>query len=173
MSSSLKYGLLTAAGLIGWMLGEYALGLHTTHVAYSRYTGWVTELILLIGLWRMLLHQLHLGNRYWLPLWVGLLQGLLTCLVVGMGYYIFLSAYLRFLNPVFPYYYLEWSVAQMRSHGVSEEDIRLKSQAFLWTFSPTGMLINTIGFKLLVGFFAAPIITLWLNWRRKEIQPLN
>ena len=85
-----------------------------------------------------------------------------------MGFYIFLSLYLNVINPDFSDLYLEWSVAQMRTAGKSEAQIREVARAFRWSLSPVGLPVTVFGFYLLIGFVASPLLTLWLNWRRKE-----
>ncbi len=168
MAPGLKYGLIAATGMSGWMLGEYALGLHTTRFDIARYTSWGTEVILVVALWRLLHHQLYAVNRYWLPVWEGLLHGTVTSLVAAMGFYIFLSIYVNFLHPDFPDLYLDWSVAHMRAMGKPEEEIREGARAFRWSMSTAGLPLTVFGQYLLIGVVASPLLTLWLNWRRKE-----
>ena len=168
MAPGLKYGFIAATGMSLWMLGEYALGLHTIRIGIGHYTSWGTEVILVLALWCLLRHQLHGAGRTWLPVWEGLLYGAIASLVAAMGFYIFLSLYLNVINPDFSDLYLEWSVAQMRTAGKSEAQIREVARAFRWSLSPVGLPVTVFGFYLLIGFVASPLLTLWLNWRRKE-----
>ena len=108
-------------------------------------------------------------ERRWLPVWVGLLHGLYASLVAALGFYIVYSLYLRFVHPDYPDLYLEWRVAHMRAAGQTEEEIRTMAREFRWSTSSIGLPLTLGGFYLLVGFFASPILTLWLNFRRKEI----
>ena len=168
MAPGLKYGLIAAAGMIAWMLGEYALGLHTTRIGLGHYTSWATEVILIVALWRLLHHRLYQAGRYWLPVWEGLLHGVFASLVAAMSFYIFLSLYLHFLNPDYPDLALEWQVAQMRTAGKPEEEIRLMARGMRWSLSPVGLPVTVFGLYLLIGVVASPLLTLWLNWRHKE-----
>lgn len=168
MPPALKYGLLAAAGMIAWLLGEYVLGLHGTRIALGHYTSWGTEIGLVLALWRLHHHQLHVGNRYWLPVWEGLLHGALASLVAAMCLYIFFTLYLNFINPFFADNYLEWEVARMRADGKPEEAIRQMVRGFRWSIGPIGLPLVTAGTCLIVSFVASPLLTLWLNWRRKE-----
>ena len=59
MAPGLKYGFIAATGMSLWMLGEYALGLHTIRIGIGHYTSWGTEVILVLALWCLLRHQLH------------------------------------------------------------------------------------------------------------------
>ena len=169
MAPGLKYGLIAAAGMTAWLLVCHVLDVHTTHIGASQYTDWITELILVLALWRMLYDQLYAPNRYWLPVWVGLLQGLFASLVAAMGYYIAFSLYLHFINPNYPDFYLEWRFALMRAAGRPEVEIGTMARTFRWSMGPTGLPVTIGGFYLLIGIVASPILTLWLNWRRKEV----
>jgi hypothetical protein len=168
VASGFKYGLIAAAGMSAWMLAEYALGLHTTRFSLGYYTSWGTEIIFVAVLWRLLHGQLYQANRTWLPVWQGLLQGLFASLVAAMGFYVFLSLYLHFLNPEYPDLMLEWQVGQMRAAGKPEDEIRQMARGFRWSMSALGLPVTVFGAYLLIGFIASPLLTLWLNWRRKQ-----
>ena len=168
----LKYGLIAAAGMSTWMLGEYALGLHTTRVGIGRYTSGGTEIIMVVVLWRLLRELVQQANRTWLPVWEGLLHGLLTSFVAAMGFYVFLSLYLNFLNPEYADFMLQWQVDHLRAAGTPEEKIREVARAFRWSMSPTGLPATVFGLYLLIAVVASPVLTLWLNWRRKE-EPIH
>jgi hypothetical protein len=172
MKPGLKYGLIAAAGMSAWMLGEYVLGLHSTHIRISDYTGFGVVLIFLGALWRMLHRQLYLPNRTWLPVWEGLLHGLVASLVTALGFYVFLSLYLHFINPEYADLTLEQYIAVMRADGRSEESIRALAREFRWSQSPVGLPFYVFKIYLTVGVIASPLLTLWLNWRRKE-QPIH
>lgn len=171
MAAGLKFGLIAAAGMSAWILAEYALGLHTTRLGLGYYTSWGTEIIFVVVLWRLLHHLLIQPNRYWLPVWEGLLHGLFASLVAAMGFYVFLSLYLHFINPEYPDIYLDWLVGQMRAAGKPEEEIRLMARGFLWSLSPVGLPVTVFGLNLLIAVVASPLLTLWLNWRKKEPVP--
>lgn len=168
MHPVLKYGLAAAGATSLWLLLAFALGLHSTHIGIGHYVNYGAEAILALALWRSLHRQVHEDNRYWLPVWQGLLRGLLTSLVAAMGVYLFLSLYLQFINRDYPDLYLEWQVARMRAAGESEEQVRAMARAYRWSTGPVGLPVTLGGMYLLFGFIAAPILTLWLNWRRKD-----
>ncbi len=168
MSPSLTHGLLAAGATSLWLLLAYALGLHTQHIAIGHYVNYGAEIILIIALWRTPHRELHTQNRYWLPVWLGLLQGMLTALVAAMGVYVFLSLYLNFINPGYPDLHLDWRVNHLRSTGVAEEEVRAMARAYRWSTGPIGLPLSIAGLYLLFAFIASPLLTLWLNWRRKE-----
>jgi hypothetical protein len=163
---------MAAAGMSAWTLGEYALGLHTTRIEFGRYTGWGTELIFIFILWRLLRETLHQPNRSWLPVWEGLLHGAVLSLVAAMGYYVFVSFYLHFINPDCINLMLESQIAHWRAAGKAEAEIRQMARGFLWSVGPMGLPVTVFGLYLLIGLVASPLLTLWLNWRRKE-EPIH
>lgn len=171
MKPGLKYGLIAAAGMSAWTLAEYALGFHTTRIGPGHYTSLGTEVIFVVVLWRLLRRQLNGAARYWLPVWEGLLHGTIASLVAAMGYYIFLSLYLYYINPEYIDLVLEWQVAQMRATGDPEEEIRMMARTFRWSMGPTGLPLTVLMIYLVIGLVASPLLTLWLNWRHKE--PVN
>lgn len=168
MKPALKYGLIAALCMSGWMLGEYALGLHTTRVGLGYYLSYVTEVIFVVALWRLLIQQVRQPGRYWLPLWEGVLHGILFGLVAALGFYVFVSAYLNFINPEYPYLMLDWQVARQRAADTPEEEIRAMARSFLWSLSPRGLPVTILGLHLLIALVASPLLTLWLNWRHEE-----
>lgn len=165
----MKYGLLAGTGMSGWMLVEYALGLHTTHIALSQYADWGTEVILLIALWFLLRRRLLEPGCYWLPVWKGVLHGMVASLIAGLVFCTFLNFYLRFINPEWSFHSLSWRVSEMRAAGESEEVIRQTAQSFNWSITPLGLVFYAIGGYAVLGALASSVLTLWLNWRRKEI----
>ena len=136
----------------------------------AQYVEWGAAVILVIALWRMLRWQVLAPERRWLPVWLGLLHGLYTSLVAAVDFYV---AYLPLpafrasglSRPI----YLEWRVAHMRAAGIAEETIRTLAREYRWSTSAIGLPVTFLAFYLLVGFFAAPILTLWLNFRREKL----
>ncbi len=173
MSPNLKYGLLAAGGTSLWLLMAYALGLHTTHIAVGHYVNYGAEIFLILALWRSLRHELHTRGAHWLPVWRGLLRGMGTALAAAMGVYIFLTLYLTFLNPYYTLLHLDWRVSVMRAAGEPEEQVRAMAHAYQWSTGPIGLPITIAGVYLLFAVIASPVITLWLNWRRKELSPIR
>lgn len=169
MAPGMKYGLLAAVGMTAWLFLAHVLGFHGTHIGLAQYVEWGGAAILVVALWRMLRWQVLAPERRWLPVWVGLLHGLYTSLVAALGFYIAYSLYLRFVHPEYPDLYLEWRVAQMRNAGIAEENIRTLAREYRWSTGPIGLPVTLLMFYLLVGFFASPLLTLWLNFRREKL----
>jgi len=168
MSPEMKYGLLAGTGMSLWLLAEYFLGLHTRHLEIGAYADWGTEIISLVVLWFFLRHKIAVLNRYWFPVWQGILHGALASLVAGLVFCTFMNCYLHFINPDWPFYYRTWRVTVMRAAGESEASIRSFVDSFNWSVTPAGLAFYTIGLYTVLGATASSAITLWLNWRRKE-----
>ncbi len=168
MRPELKYGLLAGTAMSGWVLVEHGLGLHTRHFGIAQYTGWMTVLILLVTLHLLLRRQITRLNRYWLPVWEGVLYGTLASLVAAMVFYMFLVLYLFVIHPAWPDLYLEWQVARYRAAGLSEQQIGEFARFFRWTVSPTGLAAVTLMLYTVGGMLASSVLTLWVNWRHKE-----
>lgn len=167
MPPAVKYGFIAAGGMSAWTLAEYGLGLHTTHLSLGQYTSWGTKLIFIVTLWCLLRQQLHRSGRSRLPVWDGLLHGAITSVVAATGFYLLLSLYLNIIHPDYAHNYLEWLIGRMRAAGTSEGEIRQAAKAFLWRTGPTGLPVTVFRIWLLLGAIASPLLTLWLNWRRK------
>ncbi|HVT71689.1 MAG TPA: DUF4199 family protein [Lacunisphaera sp.] len=173
MRRELKYGLLAGLAMIAWTLAEYALGLHNAHFALGRYTGWGTEAILLLMLWRVTQARFAALDRYWMPAWDGMLHGLLAGLAAGLVYYMFLSLYVTLINPEWIDLSLEWQVARMRAAGESELAVRGFVRSFRWMAGPIGLAVLTAGLYAALGAVFSGLVTIWLNLRRKEPPPVD
>lgn len=167
MKPALAYGLVAAVCMSAWVLAEYALGLHSTQIGIGRYTSAGTDVILFLTLWRLLHVHLRDTDRPALPWGEGLLHGLVGGLVATMGFYVFLSVYLNFIHPDYPYVQLEWLVARQREAGIPEAEIRAMARRYLWRMGPVGLPVTIFSLHLALAALASPILTGWVNWRRQ------
>lgn len=168
MRPEYKYGLLAGAGMSLWLLAEYVAGLHTRHLGAAAYTHWGTELVLAVALYRLLRHQVRRLNRYWLPVWEGVLYGTLTSFVAALVFYAFAAAYVTFVHPDWPDLRLAHEVAAMRERGVPEEEVREYARFFRGAFTPVGLALAILGAYTVIGAVLSSVLTLWINWRHKE-----
>ena len=172
MRAELKYGLVAGLLMSAWMLVEHLCGLHTVHLGAAQYTGVVGDIIPIVMLYLLLKHQLTALQRYWLPVWEGMLYGLAASLAAALVFYIFINAYKFFLNPGWVDLQLEWRVAQLRAAGTVEPDIQRKIVSLRYAYGPVGLALTVPVFTLVGAGFAA-LLTLWLNWRHKETPPVG
>lgn len=168
MRPEYKFGLLAGAGMSAWLLAEFLVGLHTRYLGAAAYTHWGTELILLLSLFALLRHQVRRLNRYWLPVWEGVLYGTLTSLVAALVFYAFAAVYLAFIHPDWPDLRLAHDIATMRERGVPEEEVRAYARFFRQAFSPVGLALSILGAYTVIGAVFSSALTLWINWRHKE-----
>lgn len=151
-----------------WLLLEFLAGLHTKHLDVASVTHWGTELILAIALLAMLRSQVRRLNRYWLPVWEGVLFGTWTSFVAALVFYAFTALYLAFIHPDWPDLRLAHDVAAMRDRGVPEEQVREYARFFRNAFSPVGLAVAILGAYTVIGAVFSSVLTLWINWRHKE-----
>ena len=168
MRPEFRFGLLAAAGMSGWLLLENLLGLHTRHLGAAAYTHWGTEVVLVAALYLLLRAELRRLNRYWLPLWEGVLRGTLMSLVAALAFYAFTAVYVFVLHPDWPDLRLAHDVALMRAAEVPEAEIREYARRFRQAFTPGGLALFVVGLYTIVGGLASSVLTLWINWRHKE-----
>lgn len=172
MRVELRYGIVAGLLMSGWMLLEHLFGLHTRHLAAAQYTGIVGDLIPAAMLFLLLKHKLAALKRYWLPLWEGMLYGLLASLVAALVFFVFLNLYKFFLNPSWVDLQLDWRVADLRAAGRPEAAIQQTIVRLRSAYSPLGLVLNVLVFSLAGGAVSA-LITLWLNWRHKEFAQVG
>lgn len=168
MRPEYKYGLLAGAGMSGWLLLEHLLGLHTRHLGWSDVTHWGTEVILILALHRLLRGELRRLDRYWLPVWEGVLHGTLASFVAALAFYAFAGVYVFFINPDWPDLMLARAVTEMRDAGAPEEQVRDYARRFRAVFTPGGLAFAIVGLYTVLGALASSVLTLWVNWRHKE-----
>lgn len=168
MMPELRAGLLAGGAMSAWILLEYALGLHTRHLAAGEFTHWGTEIILCAALYLLLRHRRVGTRRRWLPVWEGVLRGGGASLVAALVLYCFTVTYVSVIHPDWPDLVLARNIGLMRAEGLPEPEIREHARAFRWGFTPAGLATSVIGFYTLSGVVASALLTLWLNWRRKE-----
>ena len=160
-------GLGVALGCLYLPWPHWSLALIGAFVA-SAYDD--TDRAMLYGLLRQ---HLARPGRPWLPVWEGILRGGSASLVAALGLYCFTATYVFVIHPDWPDLVLVRTVEQMRAQGVPEAEIREHARAFRWGFTPSGLAVSVIGIYSIVGVMASSVLTLWLNWRRKEPTQLG
>jgi riboflavin transporter FmnP len=165
MRPELKYGLITGLGVCLWIATEYFLGLHTTHLEIGEFTGYFANLVPLVTLLLLLREKQKQIYDHRLTLGQGIAAGLLMSFVAAVLVYIFMLAYNRWINPYWLDNALEWKVARMRDHAVSEVDIRKEITFYRNANSPIGLVVSTIlGMTAVGGLLSIPC-TLYLRYR--------
>ncbi len=172
MSAEFKYGLITGAGICGWTLLEYCLGLHTTHLAAGQYTGFLSLIIPLTTLWLLLRHRRDTAPGGRLGFWSGVLSGLSASFISGTMVYLFMQVYNLFINPGWMDSVLDWQVARFRADGLTEVAIREKIKFYRQMQSPLGCVLSLVGGPTLTGGVIAAGFTLLLRHpRNPAVRP--
>ena len=164
MRPAIKCGLITGAGVCLWILGEYALGFHTTRLAIGAYSGCFSGLIPLTTLFLLLRRQRDASASGQLGLGAGLKSGLQAAFVSGVILYGFMFVYDHFINPGWLDNALDWRVAQLRAHGVTEIAIRDEITFYRRMNTPAGCLVSLVGGTTLLGGVLSAGLTLLLRW---------
>ena len=156
MKPELKCGLITGAGVCLWIMGEYLLGFHTTHLEIGAYSGFFSAIIPLVTLFRMLKAQRDAVPDGRLGVWPGVKSGLHAAFISGVIVYGFMLAYNQFINPGWLDHALDWQVAQLRTEGVAESAIREEIKTYRQLNGPVGCLISIVaGTTVMGGIFSA------------------
>ena len=165
MKPELKYGLIAGAGVCLWILTEFLLGFHTTHVEVGEYTGYFSGLIPLTTLYLLLKNRRDTSPGGQLSVGAGQKSGLSASCTAALVISCFLLVYNQFINPGCVDLMLDRKVAQMRAAGLAEVDIRAQIKFLRQLSSPLGQVITTILMSLVMGAISSAGLTLLLRRR--------
>lgn len=169
MKPELKYGLITGAGVCVWVMGEFLLGFHTTHLGIGAYSGYFSSLIPLVTLFLLLKQRRDAVPGGRLGLWAGIQSGLHAAFIAGVIVYGFMLAYDNFINPGWLDHALDWRVAQLRADGVAETAIREEIKSCREMNGPVGSLLRLVGGTTVLGGLLSAGLTLLLRrWPRRK-----
>ncbi|MBI2497923.1 MAG: DUF4199 domain-containing protein [Opitutae bacterium] len=168
MKPELKYGLITGAGVCLWIMGEFLLGFHTTHLEIGAYSGYFSCVIPLTTLFLLLKGRRDAAPDRRLGLWPGIKSGLHAAFISGVIVYGFMFAYDNFINPGWLDHALDWRVARLRAGGVAETAIREEIKLYRQLNGPVGCLVSIVaGTTAMGGMFSAGITLLLRRWPRR------
>jgi hypothetical protein len=105
-----RYGLVLALATLAWITLEYAVGLHTTRIAYYPV---VTKFLLLIHvslMWRALKHRRDVLERGQLDWWQGMASGTVISVVAAAFAAPTIWIFTKFVNPNFFSAMIEFSM---------------------------------------------------------------
>ena len=159
------YGLVLALATLVWISLEYAVGLHTTHIAYHSIVTNFFAVIPIGLMWRALKHRrdvLEGGQILW---WQGLMSGMIISVVAGAlgGPTIWL--FIKFVNPQYFTAMIEYSV---------KTGYYLKTEHAEAYFNLAGYAIQATLGPVIMGFFTSVILTAIARWqvnRRTNAAP--
>lgn len=168
MRPEFKYGLMSGAGICLWVVIEYYLGLHTIHLEVGEKTGYFSNIIPLVTLFLLLRQKQSAAYDGRLTLGQGIASGLMASFLEGVIVYGFMLFYNQYINPNWVDNALALKVTQLRSHGITESNIREQITLYRQANSALGMITTTLlGLTVMGGIFSL-ILTLLLRLRPRS-----
>jgi hypothetical protein len=165
MRPEFKYGLITGVGICLWIVTEYCLGLHTTHLEIGESTGYFSNLIPLATLFLLLRQKQAAAYDGRLTLGQGIASGLVASFLGALIVYAFMLGYNQWINPDWLDNALAAKVALMRAHGIGEVEIRREITFYRQANSPVGLITTTLLGLTVMGGTLSLILTLLLRLR--------
>lgn len=165
MRPEFAYGLI--AGLIwwAWMGIEELLGLHGAHIAIGQYTGWlylVLQFVVVVQIVRIFHRKFPLGRIEPIQ---AVKHAAFVSAVFGVMVYIGTLAFVNFLKPDWLQHLLTWKVAQMRTAGIAEEQIRAQIVTTREAYGPLGLALTCFVINPLLGSVVGMVTAMVVNWR--------
>lgn len=159
------YGLVLGLATLLWLSFEYAVGLHTTRIAYH---GIVTNFFAVIPIylmWRALKYRrdvLEGGQIHW---WQGLTSGMIISVVAGALGGPTIWIFTKYVNPNFFQAMIEYTV---------KTGYYVKTEHAESYFNLAGYAIQATVGPVILGFFTSVILTAIARWqvdRRTKAAP--
>jgi len=130
MTTEIKYGLITGFSVCGWMLLQFFLGFHTTHLEYGSVANQLSLLILIIGWYLMLRAKREKDFGGALSFNQGFKAGVVASSITAAIITVFSQLYNRVINPGWTQRAYEWQMARLRDSGTSEADLAQLRQSY-------------------------------------------
>jgi hypothetical protein len=158
-----RYGLVLALASFVWITLEYAVGLHTTHIAYHPV---VTNFFLLIPIylmWRALKHRRDVLERGQLDWWQGIASGMFISVVAGALAAPTMWIFITFVNPNFFSAMIEFSVKTGYHQKLDHAEAYFNFPAYA---------IQSTLMPIVLGFVVSVILTAIARWQleRRETE---
>lgn len=122
MKPEYRYGLSCGAGLIGWVLIEFALGFHTTSLEIGQYSGYFSIIIPIVVIYIALREQ-QLRSAGFLNFKEGINTGFQIALYSAVLFSLFLYAYNNYINPEWIDSLVEWQRKKLILDGATDDEI--------------------------------------------------
>lgn len=163
MSLILKYGLFSGIGLCAWMLLEYALGIHSTHIAWSQYSDLLSMIIpvfaITLGMmaWRDSRGDgnITLGKGVSVGMGIGLISSLIATL--------FFFVYTRWINPAYFDHYTDWQASLLTAAGKSAQDVAHTKELFYEAARRGYFILAKLTLLLACSFILSIFIAVWVK----------
>jgi hypothetical protein len=144
------YGLVLSAAYFGWLIIEYAAGLHTTRIAQHGLVTNLYAIIPLLLLWRAIKQRRDViegGQILW---WQGIASGMIISVVSAALRAPTLWFYWKFIHPGYTSAMIEFSVLSGQKRELAEV-----------AYNPTILMMEGTLAPVLLGFVLSVALT-WL-----------
>lgn len=155
MSLELRYGVIIGGAVSAWVLIEFVLGLHTTHIGIGQYTGFVASVIAVVLLYKALKQKRDLELGGMMSVGQGIKAGLAISFVSGVISTLFFVLYYNVINPDWLQIALDWQREVMLAGGREASEIDASLEQMKTSYSISVQLLwgflSTIGMGLIVS----------------------
>ncbi len=163
MQLELKYGLITGFGVCLWVLLEFLLGFHSTHIELGRYTGYGASMIPMVTLYLALKEKAGKEKLSWT---MGLKTGINISIIAAVITTAFFLFYNHLINPG----WMRLAFYHGRSSMVgTPEELAMLEKQFEFYSSNLYQTVGGIFGTVLMGIIISLIITFILRRRHHAL----
>lgn len=164
----LRYAIFIGVGISIWVLFEYLLGFHTTRLEIGQYSGYLSVIIPILGLYLGLRKKRDVELKgemsYLTALKSGVIISIIASLIIGIFFYFYTS----FIHPSWIKQGLEFERKRMIEKRIPKKDIEKNVEQLKAFYSPqmqfTGTFIGTAIYAVLL----TSIISLVVRRKKPE-----
>ncbi|MBS3142848.1 DUF4199 domain-containing protein [Candidatus Woesearchaeota archaeon] len=118
--TEIKYGTVIGVGVSAWVLLEFLLGFHTTRMHIGQYTGYLSIIVPILGIYFALK---EIKKKEAFGFWKGVKHGMLIVSLAAVIITVFFYGYNTVIHPGWLDRGIEYQTQQMRAQGISEGNI--------------------------------------------------
>jgi hypothetical protein len=159
-----RYGLVLALATLAWITLEYAVGLHTTHIAYHSIVTNFFAVIPIYLMWRALKYRRDVLEGGQIAWWQGVTSGMVISVVAGAFGAPTIWIFVNYINPKFFTTMIEAAVQD----GTTKPE---QAEAYL---NFAAYAIQATLMPIMAGFFTSVVLTGIARWqvsRRGQTEP--
>ena len=168
MKPEIKIGLLTGLGVCAWVLGEFALGFHTTRLELGRYTGYGAVAIPVAGIW-LALRGRRTRQGGWLAFGEGFRAGMTVSVLCAVIAAVFLAAYNQIINPGWMQNAWKLEKARLERAGATEQQLAKQETLMKLSGSALGPFVLELPRTVMMGMVITVAGALALRREREDV----
>lgn len=167
--TELKYALISASALVGWVMGEHLLGFTTTRLDIGEYTKPLVVVVIYILLFFGIREKRDRDLAGSITLWQGMRTALLISVLYAVFQAVWFAIYSLVINPEYSRLLFQYQEQQMAAAGKTPQQIAdgmaMARLVFGNPFIQFGFfIVSTTVVNTIVG----AIMTLFLRTRRNK-----